>query len=192
MVLLHLQKLFPGRFTVVVPPILKDKDGCRVIRATSKSGIDNVVKITSSSDRDARSRAVREIQLLQKFQELKAPHICGRYGSVVTAKCCAVVLEHMNFGTVRDVLKTAPPDYTVSDPAFRGGATRLLLQQLVYLSLDALSGLVAMHAEGVYHSDIKPSNIVSTRVRRGERAFHGSRCSGRLHDSAVLFLTPIL
>ena len=163
-VLQQLDTLFQGSFVGLREPLLKDQAGCRVVRAKLKTGVDAVVKITSNADAAAKARAAREIKLLRMFQDLKAQHICGFRDDVVTPAYSAVVLECMELGTVQDFLDMAPGEYTITDPAVAGGATRLRLQSIVNLCVDVLAGLVVMHGQGVCHRDIKPANIGVTHM----------------------------
>lgn len=166
----QLNALFPGTFaSMAAPRLLKDGPGGRVVRASTKTGNEFAVKIISTTDPGDKARAKREIKLLRMFQEfkdkdLRARHICGIRDAIVTVACSAVVLECMEFGTVRDLLTNAPPEHTITDPTVASGAARLKLQLLLHLSTDALAGLAIMHTHGVCHRDIKPSNIGVTMM----------------------------
>ena len=160
----QLNSLFDGSFAAIAEPLLKDCPNIRLVRATLKSGVGVVVKITSNADPGDKLRAKREIKLLRMFSELKVQHICGFRDSTVTAAYSAVILECMELGTVRDFLDTAPPDHTLQDPSVSGGATRLRLQSLLHICTDVLTGLAAMHDHGVCHRDIKPANIGATMM----------------------------
>ena len=102
-VLRQINTLFHGKFVAVVK-LLKDSAGRRVVRATSKYGVDAVVKITSNAEPASAARAAREIKLLRMFQYMNASRICGMREQAATSVCTAVVLECMELGTAQDLL----------------------------------------------------------------------------------------
>ncbi|MFZ5918124.1 MAG: protein kinase domain-containing protein [Chloroflexota bacterium] len=86
-------------------------------------------------------------------------------------------LRHENVVTIYDVLEEKGSYYLVLEYANEGTVAdllqrqgRLAVRQALELGLAAARALEIVHAEGILHGDIKPSNILLVRDRKGVTA----------------------
>lgn len=93
------------------------------------------------ADETIRARFDREAELLGRLDH---PHVVRVVDAVETGSASCLVMEFLPGGSLEDRLRAGPP------PA--RDATRI--------AAEVLAGLAAVHAQGVIHRDVKPSNIL--------------------------------
>lgn len=114
-------------------------------------------------DSGARRRLAREARLLASFTH---PHIVRLYEHVAAPQP-ALVLETLPGATLGRLLDDLP-------------RRRLPARDLGWLGLHLCSALAYIHAHGVVHLDLKPSNIISDRGVTKLIDFSIARRPGRL------------
>jgi eukaryotic-like serine/threonine-protein kinase len=119
-----------------------------VYRATDRDGTRVAIKMLDtklSTDRAAVQRFLREAYVADAI-----PHrcICHVRGDGVALGSAYLVMEHLEGSTLEDIRLD------------RGG--RLPVSEVLFYSDELLSALVAVHAAGVLHRDLKPQNVYVT------------------------------
>ena len=112
-----------------------------------------VLRPSCAADARARRELTREAELALT---LRHPVIVRGFAAVLAGPRPHVLLEHLEGPTLRSALRRLR----------HGGGGRMTLEEVLPLALHLCSALHYLHAEGVVHLDIKPSNIVMGPVPR--------------------------
>lgn len=105
-----------------------------------------------------RERFVREAQALARLEHPNAVHVyeVGTHGDVLY-----IAMEFLQGGSLKDWIAAHPP------------GTSERLGEALQLLAEAGRGLLAAHAQGLIHRDVKPSNILIGRDGRARIADFG-------------------
>lgn len=114
-----------------------------VVYVAKDRTLDRWVAVKTLSDVPATDRLIQEAQAMARVVH---PNLATIYGVETWRSQCLLMVEHVGGGTLEDRLKSGPlePD------------------EVVRLALALFSALRAIHAAGVLHLDVKPSNIART------------------------------
>src|SRR5512144_2648047 len=124
----------------------------RVWRARTRDGELVAAKLLRSeyaTDATVRARFVREHTVLSAIRH---PHIVGVRDLVIEGDVLALVLEYVDGPSLRRLLT----EHGTLAPA---EAARLIA--------EVCDGLVALHAAGIWHRDVKPDNVLLQRGSDG-------------------------
>lgn len=139
------------------------------------SGLNLAVKQISIFDKDQRRSLVKELQTLY---EADCEHLVNFYGAFYDHGSIYIVLEHMQLGSLVDLLASVRRRQQQHDGH---GLPEIVC---AYLSKQVLLALQYLHnARHMVHRDIKPSNILLTRDARPKITDFG--ISTELPENAV-------
>lgn len=109
------------------------------------------IKRMHSEDIEAGERAEKVIQEARHLAALQHPNIVTVYDVIEDRGDVLVVMELLRGRTLQDIVESAP----------------LLEQDLVKVMQQTLEGLIAAHALGMLHRDIKPGNLMLVDLPSG-------------------------
>lgn len=109
------------------------------------------IKRMHSEDIEAGERAEKVIQEARHLAALQHPNIVTVYDVIEDRGDVLVVMELLRGRTLQDIVESAP----------------LLEQDLGNVMRQALEGLIAAHALGMLHRDIKPGNLMLVDLPSG-------------------------
>ncbi len=98
--------------------------------------------LTDQERETARRRAVREAQMAAR---LNHPNVIGIYDIVEEDEHQWIIMEFLPYRSLRDIVREDGP---------------LTPARAAEVGLGILAALLAAHAEGVLHRDVKPANIL--------------------------------
>ena len=140
---------------------------CCVVRDTDARHAAVICKRLVADDGSADAQCVRD--MLRKeyavgcMLSAATPYVVRCVGLVDTPRECVLTLEYVS-GDTLDTIISAEPDYFASP------------QRLWRFLTQLLQGLAVVHRHQVVHLDLKPSNIMLTRVNRDVRIIDFGLC----------------
>ena len=146
------------------------RSNARVLKARHQATGDLVAikHFTTNTDPETLRRFAREADIMTGISH---PNVVKIREVNLTAAFPFIVMEYVEGGTVRDLLKAQPrPDRTRPDRT-RPDQPRPDLETTVRLGLQMMRAFRAIHPAGIIHRDIKPENILYRTLPSGELHF---------------------
>lgn len=140
---------------------------CRVVRTTDEHHAAVICKSLVAPQGADDARRVRDMlrkeYAVGRLLSAATPYVVRSVSLVDTPRECVLTLEYVS-GDTLDAIVSAEPDYFASPQRLRRFLTQLL------------QGLAVAHRHQVVHLDLKPSNIMLTRVNRDVRIIDFGLC----------------
>lgn len=116
-----------------------------VARGTFNGDIVAIKSLRSVEDAEIREDSLREIEMLDL---LRSPYVMELYGAVINPGGISIVLEFFGMGSLGTILRDCS----------------LTLYMKYKVLRDIAMGMRFLHAKGVVHRDIKPDNVLVSRL----------------------------
>nr|CAD1845047.1 unnamed protein product [Ananas comosus var. bracteatus] len=127
-----------------------------LVRHLPTSSLFALKVLHSNSNSNSNSSTNHEADVLARVED--CPHAVRCHGVLDVAGLCCLVLEYMPGGSLLDVLRA------------RG---RLSEELIAWVAKCVLRALLHLHAAGVVHGDVKPSNLLISRQGRSRSPTSG-------------------